>query len=222
MIRNIGVLTSGGDSPGMNAAARAVVRTVLYEGGKVFGIYDGYRGLLDEHIEELSSRSVSDILQRGGTFLGTARCKRFTTPEGRMQAYENMKKYGIEGLVIIGGDGSLRGASKLSAETGVPIVGLPGTIDNDVWGTDYTIGKATRIINERIRLINKKHAALCLPKLRLNRRCCPSDIFPNQICSAAFNKFSGFQNPFIFKDFRNQPCNSSFGTPGISGKNHMP
>ena len=129
MIRNIGVLTSGGDSPGMNAAARAVVRTVLYEGGKVFGIYDGYRGLLDEHIEELSSRSVSDILQRGGTFLGTARCKRFTTPEGRMQAYENMKKYGIEGLVIIGGDGSLRGASKLSAETGVPIVGLPGTIE---------------------------------------------------------------------------------------------
>ena len=103
MIRNIGVLTSGGDSPGMNAAARAVVRTVLYEGGKVFGIYDGYRGLLDEHIEELSSRSVSDILQRGGTFLGTARCKRFTTPEGRMQAYENMKKYGLGGLVIIGG-----------------------------------------------------------------------------------------------------------------------
>ena len=124
MIKNIGVLTSGGDSPGMNAAARAVVRTVLYEGGKVWGIYDGYRGLLDEKMEELTSRSVADILQRGGTFLGTARCKRFMTPEGRMEAYENMKKRGIEGLVVIGGDGSLRGASKLSAETGVPIVGL--------------------------------------------------------------------------------------------------
>lgn len=107
MIKNIGVLTSGGDSPGMNAAARAVVRTVLYEGGKVWGIYDGYRGLLDEKMEELTSRSVADILQRGGTFLGTARCKRFMTPEGRMEAYENMKKRGIEGLVVIGGDGSL-------------------------------------------------------------------------------------------------------------------
>ena len=96
MIKNIGVLTSGGDSPGMNAAARAVVRTVLYEGGKVWGIYDGYRGLLDEKMEELTSRSVADILQRGGTFLGTARCKRFMTPEGRMEAYENMKKRGIE------------------------------------------------------------------------------------------------------------------------------
>ena len=175
MIRNIGVLTSGGDSPGMNAAARAVVRTVLYEGGKVFGIYDGYRGLLDEHIEELSSRSVSDILQRGGTFLGTARCKRFTTPEGRMQAYENMKKYGIEGLVIIGGDGSLRGASKLSAETGVPIVGLPGTIDNDVWGTDYTIGCDTAA-NTIIDAINKlrdtasAHSRIAVVEV-MGRRC---------------------------------------------------
>lgn len=175
MIRNIGVLTSGGDSPGMNAAARAVVRTVLYEGGKVFGIYDGYRGLLDENIEELSSRSVSDILQRGGTFLGTARCKRFTTPEGRMQAYENMKKYGIEGLVIIGGDGSLRGASKLSAETGVPIVGLPGTIDNDVWGTDYTIGCDTAA-NTIIDAINKlrdtasAHSRIAVVEV-MGRRC---------------------------------------------------
>ena len=175
MIRNIGVLTSGGDSPGMNAAARAVVRTVLYEGGKVFGIYDGYRGLLDEHIEELSSRSVSDILQRGGTFLGTARCKRFTTPEGRMQAYENMKKYGIEGLVIIGGDGSLRGASKLSAETGVPIVGLPGTIDNDVWGTDYTIGcdtAANTIIDaiNRLRDTASAHSRIAVVEV-MGRRC---------------------------------------------------
>ena len=175
MIKNIGVLTSGGDSPGMNAAARAVVRTVLYEGGKVWGIYDGYRGLLDEKMEELTSRSVADILQRGGTFLGTARCKRFMTPEGRMEAYENMKKRGIEGLVVIGGDGSLRGASKLSAETGVPIVGLPGTIDNDVWGTDYTIGCDTAA-NTIIDAINKlrdtasAHSRIAVVEV-MGRRC---------------------------------------------------
>lgn len=101
MLKCIGVLTSGGDSPGMNAAIRAVVRTALFEGVKVWGIYNGYRGLLDEEMEEMNSRSVGDIIQRGGTILGTARCKRFMTPEGRMQAYENMKKRGIEGLVII-------------------------------------------------------------------------------------------------------------------------
>ncbi|MBQ1941139.1 MAG: 6-phosphofructokinase [Anaerovibrio sp.] len=154
MIKSIGVLTSGGDSPGMNAATRAVVRTALYEGAKVWGIYNGYRGLLDEEMEEMSSRSVADIIQRGGTILGTARCKRFMTPEGRQQAFENMKKRGIEGLVIIGGDGSMRGASKFSDETGVPIVGLPGTIDNDVWGTDYTIGSDTAA-NTIIDAINK-------------------------------------------------------------------
>ena len=154
MIKSIGVLTSGGDSPGMNAATRAVVRTALYEGAKVWGIYNGYRGLLDEEMEEMSSRSVADIIQRGGTILGTARCKRFMTPEGRQQAFENMKKRGIEGLVIIGGDGSMRGASKFSDETGVPMDGLPGTIDNDVWGTDYTIGSDTAA-NTIIDAINK-------------------------------------------------------------------
>lgn len=154
MIKNIAVLTSGGDSPGMNAATRAVVRTALYEGAKVWGVYNGYRGLLDEELEEMTSRSVSDILQRGGTILGTARCRRFMTPEGRQQAFENMKKRGIEGLVVIGGDGSLTGASLFSAETGVPIVGLPGTIDNDVWGTDYTIGCDTAA-NTIIDAINK-------------------------------------------------------------------
>lgn len=175
MIKNIGILTSGGDSPGMNAAARAVARTVLYEGGRAFGIYDGYRGLLDEKMEELTSRSVADILQRGGTFLGTARCRRFMTPEGRMQAYENMKKMGIEGLVIIGGDGSLRGATKFSAETGVPIVGLPGTIDNDVWGTDYTIGCDTAA-NTIIDAINKlrdtasSHSRIVVVEV-MGRRC---------------------------------------------------
>ena len=125
----IAVMTSGGDSPGMNAAARAVVRTALYEGVKVYGINNGYQGMLDDDIEELTSRSVSDLIQRGGTFLGTARCPEFKTPEGRRKGYENLVKRGIEGLVIIGGDGSLTGGSLLSKETGLPIVGLHGLHD---------------------------------------------------------------------------------------------
>ena len=150
----IAVMTSGGDSPGMNAAARAVVRTALYEGVKVYGINNGYQGMLDDDIEELTSRSVSDLIQRGGTFLGTARCPEFKTPEGRRKGYENLVKRGIEGLVIIGGDGSLTGGSLLSKETGIPIVGLPGTIDNDVWGMDYTIGCDTAA-NTIVDAINK-------------------------------------------------------------------
>lgn len=147
-------MTSGGDSPGMNAAVRAVTRTALHAGVKVWGIYGGYHGLLDEEMFEMTSKSVSDIIQRGGTFLGTARCKRFTTPEGRQLGYKNLVDRGIQGLVVVGGDGSLRGASALSAETGMPIVGLPGTIDNDVWGSDYTIGCDTAA-NTIIDAINK-------------------------------------------------------------------
>ena len=150
----IAVMTSGGDSPGMNAAARAVVRTALYEGVKVYGINNGYQGMLDDDIEELTSRSVSDLIQRGGTFLGTARCPEFKTPEGRRKGFENLVKRGIEGLVIIGGDGSLTGGSLLSKETGLPIVGLPGTIDNDVWGMDYSIGCDTAA-NTIVDAINK-------------------------------------------------------------------
>jgi 6-phosphofructokinase 1 len=143
MLKSIAVMTSGGDSPGMNAAVRAVTRTALHQGVKVWGIRGGYHGMLDEDIFEMQSKDVSDIIQRGGTFLGTARCKRFQTPEGRMLGYKNLVDRGIQGLVVIGGDGSLRGASTLSKETGLPIVGLPGTIDNDVWGTQYTIGSDT-------------------------------------------------------------------------------
>ena len=154
MLKSIAVLTSGGDSPGMNAAARAVVRTALYEGVKVWGIRGGYHGLLEEDMFEMQSKDVSDIIQRGGTFLGTARCKRWKTPEGRMMGYKHLTDRGIEGLCIIGGDGSLRGASLLSKETGMPIVGLPGTIDNDVWGSDYTIGCDTAA-NTIIDAINK-------------------------------------------------------------------
>ena len=119
----IAVMTSGGDSPGMNAAARAVVRTALSEGVKVFGIYNGYKGMLEDDIQELNSRSVSDLIQRGGTFLGTARCMEFKTVEGRRKGLDNLEKHGIEGLVIIGGDGSLTGGSMLSKEGGIPIVG---------------------------------------------------------------------------------------------------
>jgi 6-phosphofructokinase 1 len=147
-------MTSGGDSPGMNAATRAVVRTALYEGVKVWGIRGGYHGLLEEDMFEMERKDVGDIIQRGGTFLGTARCKRWKTEEGRMLGYKNLVDRGIQGLCVIGGDGSLRGASLLSKETGIPIVGLPGTIDNDVWGSDYTIGCDTAA-NTCIDAINK-------------------------------------------------------------------
>ena len=154
MLKSIAVMTSGGDSPGMNAAARAVVRTALYEGVEVWGINNGYHGLLNEDMYKMESKNVGDIIQRGGTFLGTARCKRWTTPEGRMMGFQHLVDRGIQGLCVIGGDGSLRGASLLSEETGIPIVGLPGTIDNDVWGSDYTIGCDTAA-NTIIDAINK-------------------------------------------------------------------
>lgn len=150
----IAVITSGGDSPGMNAAARSVVRTALYEGVRVFGIHNGYKGMIADDIEELNSKSVSDLIQRGGTFLGTARSEQFRTPEGRRIAYDNLRSRNIDGLVIIGGDGSLTGGANFSREFNIPIVGLPGTIDNDVWGTDYTIGADTAA-NTILDAINK-------------------------------------------------------------------
>ena len=153
MLKCIAVMTSGGDSPGMNAAARAVVRTALHEGVEVWGMNNGYKGMLEDDMYQLSSRSVSDLIQRGGTFLGTARSKEFKTEAGRKKGLANLKKHGIEGLVIIGGDGSLTGGALLS-DLGMPIVGLPGTIDNDVWGTDYTIGADTAA-NTIVDAINK-------------------------------------------------------------------
>ena len=143
-IKTIGVLTSGGDAPGMNAAIRAVVRKSLANGLKVKGIKKGYQGLLNEEIVEMDRRSVSDIIQRGGTILGTARCMEFTTPEGQAKGAEICRKHGIDGMVVIGGDGSYRGAQKLSAQ-GINTVGIPGTIDLDIACTDYTIGFDTAI-----------------------------------------------------------------------------
>ncbi len=144
-IKCIGVLTSGGDSPGMNAAIRAVTRTAIFNGITVKGIMRGYKGLITGEIIDFTSKSVSNIIHHGGTMLKTARCKEFRTPEGRAIAYENMKAHGIDALVVIGGDGSLTGARLLADEHNVPVVGLPGTIDNDLGGTDATIGYDTAL-----------------------------------------------------------------------------
>ena len=144
-INSIGILTSGGDAPGMNAAIRAVTRSAIFNGLKVFGIYRGYKGLVTDEIVEFKSQNVSNIIQMGGTILKTARCQEFKTAEGRQQAYENMKKHGIDALVVIGGDGSLTGARILAQEYDIPCIGLPGTIDNDLYGTDTTIGYDTAL-----------------------------------------------------------------------------
>ena len=144
-INCIGILTSGGDAPGMNAAIRAVTRSAIFGGFKVKGIYRGYRGLITGEIQEFKTQNVSNIIQMGGTILKTARCKEFQTPEGRQLAYETLKKEGIDALVVIGGDGSLTGARIFATEFNFPIVGLPGTIDNDLYGTDKTIGYDTAL-----------------------------------------------------------------------------
>ena len=143
-MKRIGVLTSGGDAPGMNAAIRSVVRTAIYLGLEVYGIKKGYAGLLECNYEEMTARSVSDILHRGGTILQSARCKAFKTAEGVQQAIESAKKMGLDGLIVIGGDGSFRGARDLSL-AGLPTVGIPATIDNDIGCTDYTIGFDTAL-----------------------------------------------------------------------------
>lgn len=144
MIKKIGVLTSGGDSPGMNAAIRSVVRAGLAAGLEVFGIRDGYLGLHQDRIFKLERHSVSDVINRGGTFLGSARFPAFKEESVRREAIENLKKHGIDALVVIGGDGSYMGAKKLT-EMGYPCIGLPGTIDNDIAGTDFTIGFDTAL-----------------------------------------------------------------------------
>jgi len=143
-VKKIAVLTSGGDSQGMNAAVRAVVRSGLYRGLEVFGIQRGYQGLLNEDLRPMDLRSVGDIIQRGGTILQTARCKEFMTSEGQQRGADVLRKYGIDGLVVIGGDGSYQGANKLS-KLGIKTMGLPGTIDNDIPFTDFTIGFDTAV-----------------------------------------------------------------------------
>lgn len=142
-IKSIAVLTSGGDSPGMNAAIRAVVRASLFYKKRVFGVYNGYDGLIDDNIEELNTKSVKHILNLGGTFLKSARSERFRTEEGRVKAYNNLKAHNIDALVVIGGNGSFTGANIFSDEFDIPTIGVPGTIDNDLFGSDRTVGYDT-------------------------------------------------------------------------------
>ncbi len=153
-ITRVGVLTSGGDSPGMNAAIRAVVRTGIYYGLQVHGIMRGFQGLIEDDIYRMESRSVANIIQRGGTMLKTARCKEFFDYEGRKAAYENLKRRGIQGIIIIGGDGSFRGAVQFSKEFDLPCIGIAGTIDKDINGTDFTIGFDTAV-NTAVEAIDK-------------------------------------------------------------------
>ena len=153
-IKHIGVLTSGGDAPGMNAAVRAVVRTALYRNLKVTGILQGYTGLINSTFEELTAKSVGNILQRGGTILKTGRSKEFLRPEFRAKAAESLKNRGIDALVCIGGDGTFKGANALREEHQIPVIGVPGTIDNDIYGTDYSIGFDTAL-NTALEAIDK-------------------------------------------------------------------
>ncbi|WCE29529.1 6-phosphofructokinase [Vibrio sp. SCSIO 43137] len=174
MIKKIGVLTSGGDAPGMNAAVRGVVRTALSSGVEVYGVYDGYLGLYEDRIEKLDRSSVSDVINRGGTFLGSARFPEFKDEKIREKAIENLNKHGIEALVVIGGDGSYMGAKKLT-EMGYPCIGLPGTIDNDIAGTDYTIGYLTALNTvidaiDRLRDTSSSHQRISIVEI-MGRHC---------------------------------------------------
>lgn len=172
-MKTIGVLTSGGDAPGMNAAVRAVVRTACENGIKVYGINRGYQGLIEGDLRELNIRSVSDIIHRGGTMLYSARCKAFREEEGIQQAIETCKKFGIEGMVVIGGDGSFRGARDLSLR-GIPCIGIPGTIDNDIVSSDYTIGYDTCLntvmqMVDRVRDTVESHSRCIVVEVMGNR-----------------------------------------------------
>ncbi|WP_263080375.1 6-phosphofructokinase [Endozoicomonas sp. Mp262] len=153
-LKRIGVLTSGGDAPGMNAAIRAVVRGSIYHGVEPVAIREGYKGLIDNDLEVVNARSVANIINQGGTFLKSARCQEFRTKEGRAKAYENARAANLDGLVVIGGDGSFTGAMLLEEEHGIPCIGVPGTIDNDIYGTDYTIGYDTAL-NTVVEAIDK-------------------------------------------------------------------
>jgi 6-phosphofructokinase 1 len=174
MIKKIGILTSGGDAPGMNAAVRGVVRTALGADLEVYGIYDGYLGLYEDRIKKLERSSVSDVINRGGTFLGSARFPEFKEESVRQVAISNLKKHGIDALVVVGGDGSYMGAKKLT-EMGYPCIGLPGTIDNDIAGTDYTIGYLTALNTvldaiDRLRDTSSSHQRISIVEI-MGRHC---------------------------------------------------
>ena len=185
-IKTIGVLTSGGDAPGMNAAVRAVVRTGLHKGYRMIGIQRGYNGLLNGECFEMNLRSVSNIISAGGTILYTARCLEFKTKEGQDKGAEKCRELGIDALVVIGGDGSYRGAREL-AHRGIPMIGLPGTIDNDISCTDYTIGYDTAM-NTALEMIDKLRDTTQMPSFpsaTRTRRC--ATFFPAVSYSEAFS-----------------------------------
>ena len=143
--KRIAVLTSGGDAPGMNAAIRSVVRTAIYNGLEIYGVLRGYEGLIEGDFIEMNPRSVSNIITEGGTILKTSRCEEFKTGEGQKKAVGQLKRHRIDGLIVIGGNGSFRGAQRIAKDWGIPVIGIPGTIDNDITGTDYTIGADTAV-----------------------------------------------------------------------------
>ena len=174
MIKKIGVLTSGGDAPGMNAAIRSVVRSGLAEGLEMYGVYEGFHGLHNNHIKQLNRSSVSEVIYRGGTFLGSSRFPEFKKVKTREQSINNLKMHGIDALVVIGGDGSYMGAKKLT-EMGYPCIGLPGTIDNDISGTDYTIGFMTALNTvldaiDRLRDTSSSHQRISIIEV-MGRHC---------------------------------------------------
>ncbi|MGL5112391.1 MAG: 6-phosphofructokinase [Flavobacterium sp.] len=153
-IKKIGVLTSGGDAPGMNAAIRSVVRTCAFHNIECVGIYRGYQGMIEADFKELGPRSVNNIINKGGTFLKSARSQEFRTPEGRKQAYDNLVNEGVDALIVIGGDGSFTGGLLFNTEYGFPVIGIPGTIDNDIFGTSHTLGYDTAL-NTVVEVIDK-------------------------------------------------------------------
>ena len=154
MIKKIGVLTSGGDAPGMNAAVRSVVRSCVYNNVKITGILFGYQGLIDDKMKPMDARSVNNIINKGGTILKTARCEEFRSENGRKKAYDNIKKNQIDALIVIGGDGTFTGSMIFQKEFSIPIIGIPGTIDNDIYGTQFTIGYDTAL-NTVVNAIDK-------------------------------------------------------------------
>ncbi len=174
-LKRIAVLTSGGDAPGMNAALRAIVRSGIHEGLEVYGVYEGYQGLIEDQFVKLERRSVSGIVVRGGTVLRTARSKEFRTPEGRQKAYANMRKHAIDGLIVIGGNGSFRGLMDIVKETDFQVIGIPGSIDNDVAGSDYSLGFDTAVSNalsdiDKIRDTAESHGRIFVVEV-MGREC---------------------------------------------------
>ena len=207
MVKRIGVLTSGGDAPGMNAAIRAVTRVALNSGIEVFGIYDGYKGMVEGYIEPLTKASVGEIIDRGGTILGSARLPEFKDPEVRAKAVTQLKKRGIEAVVVIGGDGSYRGALALT-EMGINCIGIPGTIDNDITCTDFTIGFDTALTTvvdaiDKLRDTSNSHHRCSIVEV-MGNRCGDLALWAGISCGAeiVITSDTGFEESEVLERLR--------------------